>query len=355
MKLSEMVKDWGGFERLVADLHNTGDVKVEHNVILTGRSGAPRQIDVLITHTQGFYTEKIIVECKYWNTRIKRLHVDAMVAQLQDLNASKAVFFTVKGCQSGAKTMAADHGIEIFLVREPTDDEWGEPGPVLNIHLQVIDRSILKYSFPGMQVYTTAVASGHQGVRLNMTMGSPEVRSATPTIKDDGSPGKTLEQIIDEGTLGVLKGSFNQNAVTFNGGEECTVYMVNPAVISIHPPAHIVVEDKHVLIPQIQIEIGIRVHQSRIVIDRRSSYLYALVVQDVIKTGRFYASRRRNADTSLIAPAVDEAPHEGDEVVKNGSVLHVFTNQWFDPAEMSGLTLVDMETLRNDNVQSNDE
>lgn len=108
MKLSEMVKDWGGFERLVADLHNTGAVKVEHNVILTGRSGAHRQIDVLITHTQGFYTEKIIVECKYWNTKIKRLHVDAMVAQLQDLNASKAVFFTVKGCQSGAKTMAAN-------------------------------------------------------------------------------------------------------------------------------------------------------------------------------------------------------------------------------------------------------
>ncbi|GMA60755.1 NERD domain-containing protein [Alicyclobacillus fastidiosus] len=55
MKLSELVKDWGGFERLVADLHNTGDVKVEHNVVLKGRSGAPRQIDVLITHTHGLY------------------------------------------------------------------------------------------------------------------------------------------------------------------------------------------------------------------------------------------------------------------------------------------------------------
>lgn len=202
-----------------------------------------------------------------------------------------------------------------------------------------------------MHVYTTAVASEHKGVPLNIAIGSPEVRSSTPTIKDDGSPGKSLENIIDEGTLGVLKRSFNQNAVTFNGGAECVVYMVNPAVIGTQPPAHIVVEDMHVLIAQIQIEIGVRVHQSRIVIDRRSSYLYALVVQDVIKNGNFYASRCTNSDTSAIAPSVDQAPQEGDEEVKNGSVLHVFTNQWFDPAAMSGLTQVDMEALRNEDEQ----
>ena len=40
MKLSEMVKGCGGFEHLVADLHNTGAVKVEHDVILAVLSGA---------------------------------------------------------------------------------------------------------------------------------------------------------------------------------------------------------------------------------------------------------------------------------------------------------------------------
>jgi competence protein CoiA len=43
MSIAELITDWGGIEQLVAELHETGQVTVEHNVILPGRSGAPRQ------------------------------------------------------------------------------------------------------------------------------------------------------------------------------------------------------------------------------------------------------------------------------------------------------------------------
>lgn len=36
MSIADLVTDWGGFEQLVAKLHETGQVTVEHNVILTG-------------------------------------------------------------------------------------------------------------------------------------------------------------------------------------------------------------------------------------------------------------------------------------------------------------------------------
>jgi hypothetical protein len=36
--LSDLATDWGGFEKLIAKLHETGEVTVEHNVILAGRS-----------------------------------------------------------------------------------------------------------------------------------------------------------------------------------------------------------------------------------------------------------------------------------------------------------------------------
>ena len=52
MNISDLVTDWGGFEQLVAKLHESGDVTVEHNVSLKGRSGAQRQVDVLIRHKQ---------------------------------------------------------------------------------------------------------------------------------------------------------------------------------------------------------------------------------------------------------------------------------------------------------------
>ena len=60
MKITELVTDWGGFEKLVATLHETGEVSVEHNAVLQGRSGAPRQIDVLIRHKQGLYEHLVV-------------------------------------------------------------------------------------------------------------------------------------------------------------------------------------------------------------------------------------------------------------------------------------------------------
>ena len=70
----DFVKDWGGFEELVAKMHETGSVEVQRDVTLTGASGAPRQIDVLVTHREGLYEHRILVECKYWHSAVKRTH-----------------------------------------------------------------------------------------------------------------------------------------------------------------------------------------------------------------------------------------------------------------------------------------
>lgn len=65
MAIEDLISDWGGFEKLIAELHQTGEVSVQHDVTLPGRSGAPRQIDVLVRHKQGLYEHQIVVECKY--------------------------------------------------------------------------------------------------------------------------------------------------------------------------------------------------------------------------------------------------------------------------------------------------
>lgn len=106
MNLAELVKDWGGFEKLVAQLHETGDVKVEHNAVLIGRSGAPRQVDVLIRHKQGLYEHLVIVECKFWNSSVDRSEVDALAQTVREIGASRGVIFSTKGFQSGAITQA---------------------------------------------------------------------------------------------------------------------------------------------------------------------------------------------------------------------------------------------------------
>jgi Restriction endonuclease len=121
LPLNNLISDWGGFEKLVAKLHETGNVEVQHDVTLIGKSGAPRQIDVLVRHREGFYDHLIIVECKYWKDHVKRLHVDALITAVDDLKASRGVIFSMNGFQEGAVLAAESAAIELFQVRELTD------------------------------------------------------------------------------------------------------------------------------------------------------------------------------------------------------------------------------------------
>ncbi|WP_052487630.1 restriction endonuclease [Gordoniibacillus kamchatkensis] len=345
MKLTDLVQDWGGFERLVADLHNTGNVLVQHNVTLIGRSGAPRQIDVLITHTEGLYTQQIIVECKYWKSKIKRTHIDAMITQMQDLNASKAVFFTLKGYQSGAETVASQFGIDIFIVREPDESEWGRPGPVVDFFLQVLSRTASRCTFPDATVYFLEGTDPSSSLNLNIEMGPRTARSSTITIKDDGTQGDTIEDLIDKGTQQAMEEFFAQNSFTLNNGEDCTRYLALPVVINVQPTVKVECGSAIIEIPQIQVELGIRIDQSRLIVDRRHNFFYALVVQDTVRNAKYYASRRRDASTSVIAEvSPEEATNE--QVLINGSIFRVYTEHWFDPNEIIGLTTVDFEKVK---------
>lgn len=174
--LKDMVQDWGGFERLVAELHDTGTVTVEHDVVLTGRSGAPRQIDVLVRHREGLYEHLIVVECKYLNTPVERIHIDALATTVREVGASKGVIFSAKGFQSGAITQAEHDGISLYQIREPTDREWGMPGRHLDLWLQFVQVSIGSPALPG----TMLVGPPLEGNQLTLDLG--ERASDPPSI-----------------------------------------------------------------------------------------------------------------------------------------------------------------------------
>jgi hypothetical protein len=89
--ISDLRKDWGGFEKLIAQLHETGEVTVEHNAIRIGKSGAPRQFDLLIRHKQGLYDHLVIAECRYWNSPVER--IDALATAIQDVGVAWGAVF----------------------------------------------------------------------------------------------------------------------------------------------------------------------------------------------------------------------------------------------------------------------
>ena len=92
------------------------NVDIQHNVIITGKSGADHQIDVYWEFNVGGVTYKNCIECKYWKSKVKKLHVSSFKGVLDDIGNASGVFVTTEGFQSGAITYAAHHGIKLVKV-----------------------------------------------------------------------------------------------------------------------------------------------------------------------------------------------------------------------------------------------
>lgn len=189
--LSSIVADWGGFEELVKQMHKTGFVSVERNVKRKGLSGAERQIDVLIKHKQGLYEHEVIAECKYWNKPVSRMYVDALATTIKETGVSKGAIFSTKGFQEGAIKQAKHENIELFTVRELTDQEWGLPGRHIDFWLRIITMSITGLKIEGASSFT-GYEPDNSLIELIM---SEKDRSSTP-INRSSRRERTLEDLI---------------------------------------------------------------------------------------------------------------------------------------------------------------
>jgi hypothetical protein len=342
MPVSDLVSDWGGFEKLVAELHRTGEVTVEHNVILPGRSGAPRQIDVLIRHKQGLYEHLVVAECKYWNSAVERLHVDALATTVREVGAARGVVFSTEGFQSGAITQAKAENIDLYVVRDLTDDEWGRPGQVVDIFLQILQPGIGNFSFEN----PTKIGNPFKNdpIQINVEYGLDGPISSTPTLKRDGSPGgEPLEKYIMDGvkqTFDLTLGKFH----LINGGEECTRYIGCPVNLLPDVPFRLPINGETIILPKISFDMGIKVTQSRITVDRAKNFRFALALVNYVTGSVSSASQPVGMTNTILAPISPPEPiPENDSPIVNGSVLRVSIKGFFPIEEMSGLKPIPLE------------
>jgi hypothetical protein len=335
MSVESLVTDWGGFEKLVAQLHETGEVHVEHNVTLVGRSGAPRQIDVVIRHKQALYEHLILAECKYWNSAVERLHVDGLAATVRETGASRGVIFTTKGFQSGAITQAKENAIDLFVVRDLTAEEWGLPGRVVDIFLHIFQLSIGNVASEGA---TFVGVPPTEPLQFNLAFGIDGPASSTPTLKRDGiTLGPPLEQYV----LDAAHKSVSQSIgpVTFNGGTDCTVHILCPVNVNPSPAFKIPMATGLIIIPKLTFDVGVRIAQSRITVDRAERYMFALAIENCISGATSAAARLNGSATTTLAEIVkaEPDPNQGP-ILQNGSIMRVMLKPLFPFEEMSHLS-----------------
>lgn len=338
--LADLISDWGGFERLVAQLHESGEVKVEHNVTLKGRSGASRQVDVLLRHTQGLYEHLIVVECKYWKTRVERSQVDTLAVTCREIGASKGVIFSTKGFQKGAIEQAKADSISLFLLREPTPEEWGLPGRHIDIWLHVIALSVGNFSLPG----ATALWLGKglpPALNLALCMDEGERRSQTRISARD-VPEVTLEGLLDRVARRSAAAVYRPVRIDLGGKEEGEHRIVIPVTFAPETATQLFVNGLVLTVPRIQFDLGICIHQSHLEMDRHSGHAFVLAVENCVdKSVRTALRRTEDLHTTVNAPPARPRPEDAtnppEPVWQNGSMITSWLKNFVDFGSFEGV------------------
>lgn len=342
MQLEDIVKDWGGFEELVKDLHNNGNISVERDITLIGNSGASRQIDVLLKHTKGLYEYMTLIECKFWSKKVERANIDILYSSMQDLNASKGVFFTTKGYQIGADIFAKSKGIEIFVIRDLTDEEWGLPGKIINLYLQILSKTVLNINTPNTKISYPVGIKQKMEPNLNISFGKKDNHSDNIIISSHKNKCKTLEQYLEKACEHALN-EFSKKSFLINSGEECIRYFQ----ITINMPFNEKGEELKlfkdnciIFIPKIELTIGIKVNQSEIIFDRSENHIYTLAIENCINKQVYIASKKDIIDSTNWDKIEQPKINNHDDIVKNGSIISVISEELFAPEEMNNLTVI---------------
>lgn len=294
--ISNFIIDWDGFERLVSKLCETGDVTVEHDVVMVGKSGAPRQIDVAIKSKQGLVEHLVIVECKYWNRPVSRANVDSLVNSLRELNASKGIIFSVKGFQKGAIQQASCEGIELFNIRSLKDSELFSADEPLNRYTNFLWRSIQNIQFPGNHCWEKDLSM----YNIEIVLGGPS-QTSTPILNSNIQQAETLEQVIDSWSRhAATQLASESRGVLFNGAGG--VRRVWKSVVhTLDSPIQVPFENAKWIILKISYNLGITIWQQHREISR-NDILFFLAVEDCIRGTVRKAIRFQNDQHTSITP-----------------------------------------------------
>jgi Restriction endonuclease len=115
------------------------NITVQHDVDLTGRTGATHQIDVYWHFRQAGVGHKVLVECKNYSRKISLGKIRDFKSVMDEVGPCQGIMVTKTGYQSGVKKYARHHGIGLKLL-SPADPATSAAGIqfVFHMHLRTL-------------------------------------------------------------------------------------------------------------------------------------------------------------------------------------------------------------------------
>lgn len=292
-----LVTDWAEFENLIASICGTGSAAVERDLMLIGKSGARRQIDVVIRTTLGLVNHLVLVECKHWKRHVTREHLDTLAVAVTDLNASKAIAFSTRGFSKGALAFAKHCGIDLFKVRDLRASEVFGPNTPLTTYRHYLWRSLRNLHFPGTYCWERDLSNSN----IYMVLGGPNQTQTSVLNAEYNS--RTLEGIIDSWSGEVATDlALKARVILFDGAGGVRRFWWTVKHTP-DDPIRVPVDGAVAVIPRFEYDLGITLWQ-----EHREVSLYdfhfVLAVEDCLRGVVHKASRERGSDATDITETV---------------------------------------------------
>ncbi|HKV56026.1 MAG TPA: restriction endonuclease [Candidatus Binataceae bacterium] len=109
---SQIPEQWDDLEALVAAILNEAGLQAQRDVSLPLPRGSVK-IDVLADETQDGIVQRILCECKNWNTNVPKGIVHAFRTVVQEAGANRGYIISKIGFQAGAIEAAQSTNIEL--------------------------------------------------------------------------------------------------------------------------------------------------------------------------------------------------------------------------------------------------
>lgn len=325
--------DWKSFELFVNDLYSAeGDVLVEHDVTEIGKSGASRQIDVKVTQKTTLHTYTTIIECKYWKKAVERTTVDVVAASIEDLNASKGVIFTTRGYQQGAETYAKSKNIDIFVVRDLLDEDWGNPGRNIQLYLNIVGGQMSKAHFPNAQAMLIVEEQpDNMNLEISLSQENLDDEAFLLYSAKNGDAGPNLTKILSE-----IHNTITQNINSIVGQKnefiDHKLLITSDVKVSFSDFEFRQLRNKFaaVNLSEMTLNFVTQISRSELNIDRAGSLDYALIVQNYVSEQAHYVSRKSDSGEILVSAYKNETstPDDPSDVFVNGSTANCFLGPW---------------------------
>lgn len=118
--------DYKKLEKLVAKIQQdfAPNSTVTHNVRIAGKSGAQRQIDVLVEDKVGQYNIRIVLDCKDYKHPVDIKDVDECAGLFEDVSAMRGVIVCPAGFTKFAKARAQQLQIDLYSPIDTNAHKW---------------------------------------------------------------------------------------------------------------------------------------------------------------------------------------------------------------------------------------